>query len=113
MSKQVTNSDSYPSTSRYKKARYYRREIRRGVFRIEPETWYPDDIPETGDDKYTEVKPGEVGRLDLISLRVYRTESLWWVIAFANDIIDPFEEVVSGLKLRYPTFDYVATTILL
>ncbi len=111
MSVEVENRDRYPATSRYRNSRYYRREIQRNEFQIEPETWNPFSIPETAEDKYTKVQPGEEGRLDLISLRVYRTSALWWVIAFANDIIDPFG-VVSQDTLRYPPFDFVASNIL-
>lgn len=110
--KEVDNKDSYSSTSRYKSHRYFERDIPGIGTRTEPETWRPRAIPTRGDDLFTEVGAGEVGRLDLVSLRVYKTGSLWWVIAFANKIIDPFSEVTSGLVLRYPTFENVVSTLL-
>ena len=112
ISERVDNRDIYPSTSRYRGSRYYKREVSRNVFRIEPESWNPKVIPESELTRMTKVNPGEVGALDLISERVYGTDRLWWVIAMANDVIDPFNEVVSGLELKYPPFSYVAANIL-
>jgi len=111
--KEVENSDLAPPTSRYKEQRYFQRSIRGIGKRIEPELWNPEDILASDQDEFTEVGPGEVGRLDLVSARVYNgIEQLWWVIAYANGIIDPFEEVVSGLKLRYPPYSWIASNIL-
>lgn len=112
MNKRVTNSDEYPATSRYRNTQYYKRDIRTGVIRVEPSTWAPTEIPEEALVRMTEVRPGEAGALDLISYRVYGTDRLWWVIGFANDIVDPFDEVVVGLELKYPTFSYVTANIL-
>jgi len=111
-SEEVDNRDEYVATSRYRNSRYFQRKIPGVGQRIEPETWMPPEIPLSDDDLYTKVRAGEEGRLDLIALRVYRLEGLWWVIAFANDIIDPFEEVTVERVLRYPPFDTVATRVL-
>lgn len=40
-------------------------------------------------------------RLDLISYRCYSTPKYWWVVALANNIIDPFD-VPYGTVLRIP-----------
>lgn len=42
------------------------------------------------------------GRPDLISQRVYDTVELWWLILLANDIIDPFDELYVGRRLKIP-----------
>ena len=112
VNEEVDNRDVFIPTSRYKELRYFKREIEGIGLRIEPETWIPPEIPPSQEDFFTKVLPGEIGRLDLVALRVYRLSSLWWVIAFANDIIDPFEEVVVDLILRFPPFKKVSTTIL-
>jgi hypothetical protein len=39
----------------------------------------------------TQVRPGEVHRLDLIANRTLRAPQLSWRIADANDAMDPFE----------------------
>lgn len=49
------------------------------------------------------VKEFEVGRLDLISYAEYNTVELWWLIAKMNNIIDPLEEVNTGLVLQIPS----------
>lgn len=111
-STEVDNRDEYVPTSRYKNTKYFRRTIPNIGQQLEPETWNPPSISQSADDLFTKVQPGEEGRLDLISYRVYRLEELWWVIAFVNDIIDPFEDIVVDRKLRYPRFEVVATLVL-
>lgn len=54
------------------------------------------------DDTYHEVILGEENRLDLISFHYYSTPLLWWVIAEASNIIDPFDVPV-GTILRIPS----------
>lgn len=43
-----------------------------------------------------------VGRLDLVSDYFYNTPDLWWLIAIANDIINPFEDMFIGQTLFIP-----------
>lgn len=49
------------------------------------------------------VKEFESGRLDLISYAEYNTVELWWLVARTNNIIDPLEEVYTGLILQIPS----------
>ena len=53
------------------------------------------------------VPSGMEGRLDIISLTVYGREDLWWVIAQANDMQNPFFEPSIGDQLRIPTLTRV------
>ena len=46
----------------------------------------------------------EENRLDIISMSIYGTPRYWWVIALANDIIDPFDVPV-GTELRIPLIE--------
>lgn len=71
------------------------------------ETFPVPKIPERADDVYHEVNSGQEGRLDLISYHYYGTAELWWVLAVANDLFFPMEEVTAGLVLRVPSSDYV------
>lgn len=115
INEEVENVDPYPATSRYRNTRYFKRRVRglNGFEEVvEQETWVPPEIEPSQDDLSTTVEAGEIGRLDLVALRVYNNASLWWVIAFANDIIDPFEETTSGRVLRYPPFETVASAVL-
>jgi len=45
---------------------------------------------------------GFEGRLDLVSLQVYGTVNKWWVIAMANNIFDPVEQMKPGMLLKIP-----------
>ncbi|MCI4435958.1 MAG: baseplate wedge protein 53 [Ignisphaera sp.] len=36
------------------------------------------------------------GRPDLIALDVYQDAALWWVVLWANDIVDPFARPAAG-----------------
>jgi len=51
---------------------------------------------------YVTFKAGYVGRLDLASYDAYGTPILWWVIALANDIIDPFDSSFVNTLLQIP-----------
>ena len=59
------------------------------------------EIVESDGDIYHKVKVSEVNRLDLIAYNYYGTSMLWWVIAEASNIINPFNVPV-GTVLRIP-----------
>lgn len=64
------------------------------------------EIPEPfarEDDVYHKLEVHEVGRLDKLSQKYYNTPMLWWVIAQANDIFDPFKEIPIGTLIRIPS----------
>jgi len=48
------------------------------------------------------VPAGFEGRPDLISYEVYGIVDYWWVICAANNIIDPFEQLLAGKQIRIP-----------
>ena len=52
--------------------------------------------------RVTIIKPGMVGRPDLISNAAYGTPDYWWVVCAANRIIDPFEQLVAGKQIKIP-----------
>lgn len=54
------------------------------------ETWRPPELPVTNRDKYYRLSPMIRWRLDILADYYYGDQNLWWVIAFANNIIDPF-----------------------
>lgn len=60
------------------------------------------DIPKSTYDSYHKVNAYEACRLDLIAYKYYNNQLLWWIIAQANDIHDPFNDVVPGMVLRIP-----------
>lgn len=62
-------------------------------------------IPSTSLDKVHKIKVNEKTRLDLLAHIYYNNALLWWVIAEANDITDPFIEIDVGTYLRIPSMD--------
>lgn len=54
-----------------------------------------------------QVTSSEEGTPDAIAYRFYGKEELWWLICTFNGIIDPYTELVAGLKLRIPKLDEV------
>lgn len=59
------------------------------------------EVPEHPDDTFFLVTGPYVDRLDLISHKFYNESKLWWVIAEANQIINPLEVPINSL-LRIP-----------
>jgi hypothetical protein len=65
-----------------------------------------DDFYTLGDDyQIHRVTAPEVGFLDIVAARFFGpgNESLWWVIAYANGIIDPDVDMFPGQTLVIPT----------
>lgn len=60
-------------------------------------------IKESDLDIYHEVQMHEENRLDIISNKYYGTPEMWWAIAQANDMINPFI-VKQGTILRIPNY---------
>lgn len=63
------------------------------------------DIPSSPNDKYHRVKSHESQRLDLIAHTYYKNPLLWWVIAQANEIYDPFTYIEPGTIIRIPSIE--------
>ena len=57
------------------------------------ETWDPPTIPLSNNDKFYRITPTIGWRLDLLADYYYGDQNLWWVIAFANGIVDPFADL--------------------
>lgn len=60
-------------------------------------------IPKLDTDLYIVSQEGD--RLDTIAYQYYNDQSLWWIIASANNIHDPSFAVPDGTILRLP-MDY-------
>lgn len=102
------------NTYEYKKAirsitesidsRYYGSELVEDSGILFRTTYDPKPIPIKDTDSYFQVRADEVGRLDLVAVRAYKNSKLYWVIALANEIINPIEEIVVGMVLRIPKY---------
>lgn len=52
-----------------------------------------------------------INRPDAISYTVYGNSKYWWIIAFANNINDPFSGFYNGRKLKIPDIKVVKKNI--
>lgn len=62
-------------------------------------------------DRYVNIDISKEHRLDILSNVYYHTPLLWWVLALANNIRDPFNEVFVGKTLRIPPLSYILSII--
>lgn len=89
---------NYSNVSRYSNLRRLLDEDTGKYFH---ENWIQKFIKVSSDDQYCTVELYQKDRLDIISNIYYSTPKYWWVIAIANNIIDPFD-IPIGTTLRIP-----------
>jgi len=90
---------NYSNVSRYKNVRTIRDDE---TSKIHHESWKVQGIPlSNDDDSYFTVTLETENRLDLIAYNYYGSARYWWIVALANNIIDPFDVPV-GKRLRIP-----------
>ena len=65
-------------------------------------------FPPSDQDSYVIVN--RENRLDLVAESIYGNAELWWVIALANDILNPFDVPV-GITVRVPDFTVVVSRL--
>lgn len=73
------------------------------------ETYDHFNVPVNSDDTYHVVKASDQNRLDIISYNYYGTSLLWWIIAEASGITDPFNIPVNTV-LRVPSISSLLAT---
>lgn len=96
---------------RYAKPRKYKKISRYEIYRqiidnnnnTYLETINSTPVMETDSDIYHEVLNEEANRLDIIANTYYHDPGYWWVLAMANDLVDPFY-VEAGSIIRIPNF---------
>lgn len=89
----------YTNACRYKNLRRIQDPETKNIYH---ETWFQKIIDKSNEDQYFTVSIAEQGRLDIIASKYYNTPRFWWVIALANNIIDPFDVPVDTV-LRIPS----------
>lgn len=88
----------YTNACRYKNLRRIQDPETKNIYH---ETWFQKIIDKSNEDQYFTVSIAEQGRLDIIANKYYNTPRFWWVIALANNIIDPFDIPIDTV-LRIP-----------
>lgn len=91
-----SNPRNYDHTSRYSKYRQILENLD-----VYTETFNKSDIESSTEDVFHTVLAEQENRLDIIANIHYSDPSLYWVIALANNLIDPFV-VQPGSILRIP-----------
>lgn len=93
----------------YSKPRNYDHISRYGKYRqildstdVYVETFNESIIDKTDTDRFHTVLMEQENRLDIIANIYYHDPSMYWVIALANDLIDPFVVTVGSI-LRIPS----------
>jgi hypothetical protein len=71
----------------------------------------PVKIPASGNDIFHRVTQAEERRIDLIAHKYYGDVRLWWIIAEANNIINPIS-LQTGRVLRIPSMDTIQLKVL-
>lgn len=89
----------YKDVSRYKNVRTIQDKETAKIYH---ETVNPYTVAKSSEEMEYIVGIETEGRLDLVSYRCYGTHKYWWVIALANNIIDPFD-ISYGTILRIPS----------
>lgn len=74
--------------------------------------WRMPKIPPAVGDRIITVQVGEEARLDILAHIEWGRSEWWWILALANDILNPFEEPVAGDRLRAPTTSRILNEIL-
>lgn len=95
----------------YGKPRKYDHVSRYGKYRqiltdentVYTETFNDSIIDQTDNDKFHTVLKEQENRLDIIANIYYKDPSMYWVIALANKLIDPFIVDVGSI-LRIPAY---------
>lgn len=70
---------------------------------------FPDGLPETLFDTYN-ISSGDTW--PYISYKAYSTPNLWWIIMFANKIMDPTKNPIPGNSVKIPKSQVVSEVLI-
>ena len=98
------NQEIYADTSRY----HYLLEdleLDQSKERMIPGMLKDIEFIESEGDRYHITNPTDIINLENVAFQYYGEAKYWWIIAIANNILDPFDSDDAGLTLRIPAFD--------
>lgn len=94
------------TTSRYRETSLFSSRAEKKDPRIAEDTFFgtfvSPEIRLTNQDAFITIQNKDNGRLDLMATEFYGDPRLWWVIALANNIVDPTYGVEVGTVIRIP-----------
>ena len=88
----------YNHVSRYTTVRRIKDKLTGKLFH---ENWNKKQVDSSAQDEYFVITMREENRLDIVANDYYNNPKFWWMIAIANNIIDPFD-VPIGTRVRIP-----------
>ena len=62
--------------------------------------------------QFNSIKRQDLMRMDLLSIRLYGTQSLWWLLAKVNSIDDIFNDMSIGMDIIVPHIEDYSEFIL-
>lgn len=88
----------YLHLSRYRNTRLI---LDRPTQQVSHETFAQSHIPESNQDRFVTINSTTKDRIDIIAYAAYGFAEYWWVLAIANDFLDPFSLPI-GTVVRIP-----------
>jgi hypothetical protein len=82
----------------------YQDENKKYFYNLLQSIQFPDNLPDVLFDSYT-IKYGDTW--PLISYKAYNDTKLWWVITYANNIINPIESLKPNNEIKIPKLSIV------
>lgn len=68
------------------------------------------DVTIRQDDRYYTARSGE--QWPTLAWKLLGNAALWWVLADYNDVLSPFDDIVPGTVLRYPSATHLLLSVL-
>ena len=78
-------------------------------FNLLSNRYFPDNLPPNKYSIYT-IKHNET--LQEIAYKCYQNINLWWIIAEANHMQNPFDYMKNGMTLIIPSEDYISDILM-
>lgn len=69
------------------------------------------EIPETDGDVYYTITTDAESRLDLLAYKFYGNAKYYWMIGYANNIVDPLQPIKKGTTVRIPNISEVSSVV--
>jgi len=73
--------------------------------------WKEIEFPVKQDDVTQVIEQGQGYRLDQLANRYYNNPRYWWVLAAANNLLIPDEELTPGTVIRVPSLSTIGLVL--
>lgn len=97
---------------KYSQRRFYPTVMLDGIEQLDFVNFQWDRFPDFLDGQYVayhRVQEQDIGMLDKLAMQYYGDDTLWWVLALANGIADPYGGFSVNDTLKIPTVSQIET----